>query len=282
METSSVGRQRYAHRESNDSGETSAILVKAQKDVGAESAVSVRGDDKTMREVKAEQKAFHLDAHTALEAAHLAAEGLHLVESHAVETLLFTTSEGAGLAGAAGLAQVATGTMLTGGGAVVALGLGIYGLNEAHVRGEEQAEALTKDEVHVAMLTQLALPQGFKTEEFAKRDTAGKGSQSLVMKMAGAFAGKDRALVATLQSHADKGTRAASDMIAMGVGKEVFLRANPRVAEAYAEDPAYRAGFDALVWSKDHDAPEAFEAFKTRAQGGDLRTQQTSFYQRRM
>jgi hypothetical protein len=239
---------------------TSAILDKARRDANIGGpAVAVRGDDKTWRETKNEQKDFDF-ASLALHGGHALTEGVHLAEIHAVEKAV-----GAGGAG------------LVIGGAVAGLALGIHEWLEAHHKGDEQRTALAKDELHVAMLTQLKLPEGYKTEQMKERAQAGKGEQSAVSKMATPFATIDKPLVAVMQHHADMGTRAARDFIESGASKEKFLAAHPAIAEAYKRDPAFHDGFDALVWaSEQHETPGLYKETLDSANARDCRYAQTS------
>ena len=129
------------------------------------------------------------------------------------------------------------------------------------MNGEKQSAALSKDEVRVAMLTQLELPKSYKADEIAKRKGA-DSSQSVPMRMVDAFKTVDKNVVARLQLNADRGMHAAQDLIASGSTIDKFLQANPSVAEALKKDAAFRAGFHGLVWTKANAPAEYKDAIK--------------------
>ncbi|MBX3190323.1 MAG: hypothetical protein KF819_25210 [Labilithrix sp.] len=225
---------------------TSQILNKVRKDASAGSEyVEVRGDDKPWRTVKNDQK-MHVGVLGGLSLGHTAIEAIHIAEIHAVESAVVA-------AGAAG------GAVAVGGGAVAGFALGVAEWHHAYLNGKEQHAALVKDEMRVAMLTHLDLPQGYKTEQFKERDQAGRTSDSTVQKMATPFATTDKSLIATLQLHADRGMNAARDFLASGWSKDQFMNAHPDVAKAYARDAAFHDGFDALVWAKKQKGPEVYD-----------------------
>jgi hypothetical protein len=223
-----------------DDQSTNQILNRARKDANVGGPeVELRGHDEPWRKVKEEQK-NHVGVHGAAALAHGAIEGLHFAEIHAVEMAV----EGAGRLGPAAIVI---------GGAAGGLALGVYEWAEAHVNGEKQSAALAKDEMRVAMLTQLELPAVYKTKEIEERAQAGGAA----MKMATAFAGVDKSLVAKMQLHADRGMHAARDLFASRSTLQSFLESNPKIAEAYKKDPAFRAGFDSLICAK-AQAPAQF------------------------
>ncbi len=208
---------------------SSAILNKVRKDSGHGGPdVSVRGDDKPWHEVKDEQHK-HIGLAGAAHGVHTSVEIVHLAEFHAIEA---ATAQGVG-AGIAGGAVAL--------GAPIAFALGVHEL------AEEQKTAITRDDLHAAMVTQLDLPAAFKQGELQKWSAASKSASGLPMKMATPFATNDKALVAVLQLHADRGVNAALDMGSMS--KEAYFAANPKIKAAYDADPAFRAGFDAMEWA---------------------------------
>jgi hypothetical protein len=241
---------------------TAAILDKARRDgnVGGPT-LQARGDDKTWRMTKEEQQS-HIGTAEGLSGIHALVEGVHIAELHAVET---ATAAGVGAAVGAGVVI---------GGAAAGLALGIHEWAEAHQKGEEQRTALAKDELHVAMLTHLELPGGYKAEQLAARSQAGQGEGSAVMKMATSFATIDKPLVAFMQHHADLGAHAARDLIESGTPKEAFLAAHPSIAEFYKKDPAFHDGFDAMVWAKDQKDPGVYAAAKASVESRDARCAQ--------
>jgi len=240
---------------------TSAILNKVRSDANIGGpGIEVRGDDKTWRATKQEQQS-HVGVAGGLSIAHAAAEAVHLAELHTVEAATL-----GGLSVAGGL--VIAGTL---GGAA----LGVSEWLEAHHKGKEQAAALTKDEMHVAMLTQLDLPNGYKAGQIAQRSQAGSSAQSVAMKMATPFSTIDKPLLATMQLHADRGMRSGLDFLESGMPKDRFLAANPKIAEAYAKDPAFHDGFDSMEWAK-KQGPGEYEATKAKLNERDGWYQQSN------
>ncbi len=125
-------------------------------------------------------------------------------------------------------------------GPVAAFALGMYKLAEANQRGAELNTALHRDEQHAAMLTNLALPNEFVQGELAKYSHGGKTFASGAQTMTSHARGEDHALMALVQLHCDQGMNAAHD-------------GGPMSAEAskkYAEDPAFKAGYDAMKWAQ--------------------------------
>ena len=241
-----------------------AILDKARRDAGVGGPrVEVRGDDKTWRETKTEQQG-HVGVAGGVSIGHAAVEAAHMAEFHAVETF---TAAGVG-------ASVGAGVVI--GGAVLGLGLGIYEWAEAHHKGAEQRGALTKDELHVAMLTQLDLPQGYKTKQLEERGQAGQGEKSAASRTALALATVDRPLVAAMQHHADIGAHAARDLLESGLEKKQFLAAHPAIDAAYKKDPAFHDGFDALVWAKEQKDPSVYKDALDAVRSRDPRCSQTT------
>jgi hypothetical protein len=241
---------------------TTAILDKARRDAGVGGPrVDVRGDDKTWRETKNEQR--HVGIAGGGEIAHAVVDAVHMAELHWVEV---HTAEGLGAAVGAGFVI---------GGAAVGLGLGIHAWAEAHHKGDEQRAALAKDELHVAMLTQLDLPGGYKAEQFKERSQAGQSAMSVAQKMATPLATIDKPLVAVMQHHADAGAHAARDFIeSRAASKEAFLTAHPAINALYNKDPAFHDGFDSMVWAKEQGA-SAYKAAVASVDSRDPRCSQT-------
>lgn len=261
-------RSPYFSREDEDDlrngPSTTAILDKARRDAHAGGPrVEVRGDDKTWRETKKEQQS-HFGIAGGLSVLHAGAEAGHMAEVHAFEMF---TAEGVGAGVGAGLVA---------GGAVAGLALGIHEWLEAHQKGDEQRVALAKDELHVAMLTQLDLPAGYKAEQFKERAQAGQGSGSTAAKMATPLATIDKPLVAVMQHHADLGMRAAREFIESGSSKAAFLTAHPAIDAAYKKDPAFHDGFDSLVWAKEQKDPKPYKDALGAVATRDPRCSQTS------
>lgn len=205
--------------------ESTQQIVKRDAKTGAD----VTGMDRTWRETKDEQ--------------------LSDVGWGGAGSIGHAAIEGAELAGLLHL-----GAMGPIGGAALALGLGAHELHEAHEKGHEQSVALARDNAHVALIGALDLPEGYKAARLDgdyKHVTKESGSPAFKM-TEGLLANANKKDLATLQLHADRGMNAARDLARSGVSQEAFLKANPRVAAQYARDPAFREGFDAYRYAKEH------------------------------
>lgn len=240
------GRERFSPEEEEavrKDESTSAVAKRAHREakVGGD-APEVRGDDKSRGEVKAEQKGFHA-APFAAHVGHAAFEGSHMLEVHAVEHFVLF---GGGAVGAAAS---------LGGGALAGLLLGAWELEEAHENGVAQREALAKDQIHVAILGALDLPAGYKQARLDFYRDVPRGHGSAAFRITEALAKAPKA-IAVLQLHADRGMHAALECRAAGLGKADLLRANPKLAAQYAEDPAFKEGFDAALSVTDAEVPK--------------------------
>ena len=141
------------------------------------------------------------------------------------------------------------------GGMLAGIALGSHGLVEAHAKGDEQARALAKDNAHVALIGALDLPESYKAARLdGEYKHVAKETSSPAFKMTEAIC-RDKKGLATLQLHADRGMNAARDLSCSGMTKEAFLEANPKVAESYKNDAAFREGFDAYLHAKAHLPP---------------------------
>jgi hypothetical protein len=227
---------------------TSAVLDKVAKDAGYLSApMNLRGDSKSYGELREEYThvSHNLPALGALGAkAFDGAELAGLIPEHA--------------GAVAGLGVVAP---------LVGEAMMYLEVREAWVRGKELSEALARDELRVAMLTQLDLPEGFRHAQLERYEHSGKGHQSGTMKMATWFAGPDKPLRAVLQLHCDQGMSAARDACEARIGRDAYFQVYPEAAKRYAEDAAFKAGFDAILWARDKGDAEyrtAVDALRVR------------------
>jgi hypothetical protein len=223
---------------------TSALAKIAQDANGGSSTPVVHASDKSYDELVAEYR------------------GVGANKAEIVDGLLEGAHVGAEVVGVefAGAALAATA------GPVIGLALGMYKLAEANQRGHELHTALVRDEQRVALLTNTALPAAFVKSELEKYSHAGTRFDSGNQKLTTLMHGQDHALTAVLQLHTDQGMTSALDMISGGQPKEAFFAAHPEVAKRYADDIAFKNGFDAMVYTKEHD-PASYD--KTV---GDLRT----------
>jgi hypothetical protein len=219
----------------NDS--TSAIANKARRDAGFKEAdVTVRGDDKTLNEVLHDRKSHVPPGEVAAAAFHAFDVGEAVIASHYLHAL--------------GKAPI-----IAGGIAMAAAGpANMYEMEKAKLAMKDGA---TRDQLHAAILDRLDVPAGFRQKEMKRLDVQ-MDNQSASKKISDQFTFTDKALVATLQLHCDQGMHAARQM-ASGDTQQAFLKANPKMAERYASDAAYRNGFDAMVWAR-ADSPATFKA----------------------
>lgn len=210
---------------------TSETLNKVRYDAGLRSpAVGVRGDDKTNAELKKEWEAHDIP----MAGGHVAAEQIF---------------------------AIAEGTILEiGSPLLMAVGFG-YELHETEKRADALRTNNERGAMHLAMLTALELPQGFKNVEVGKWKDSGTGFQSGAVKLGTTLETRDKKEAALLQLHADRGMNAAKSL---GDAKVVTrdgdleqakraLDANPQLRAKYDADAAFRAGFDAVVWSLRND-----------------------------
>ncbi len=205
------------------------------------SGVEIAGNDRTWRETKTEQQK-HVGLADVRDVGHAGLEGAELV--------------GIAHFGAAGVI----------GNTISGFALGAYVLHEAHEKADEQGRALIKDNAHVAVLAALDLPDAYKASQLEgelRQPAAGgparfekgayshvsRGNGSPAFKMAEGLLAKPRD-VALLQLHADRGMNAAREM-QPGTTTSAYLAANPKAADAYAKDAAFRAGFDAYVHTRE-------------------------------
>jgi len=214
---------------------TSAALNAARRNAGQKGDdVTVRGDDPTLGRVLEEKKSHVAIGETFSSGLHAAeisgALGLHIpVVGKALHTKL-----GIVLAGVAMLAGIHV------------------AMWEMQKTKDGLRDAATRDTLHGGMLMSLQLPSGFVGQEIARLGVS-TTSASPATKVKDQITGTT--LAVTLQLHCDQGVGAAEDFGASGKTKEEFFAMCPKVAERYAADAAFRAGFDALVWAK-KNAPE--------------------------
>jgi hypothetical protein len=226
---------------------TTTVLSKARSSAKVGGNEEIRGDDLCWKELKAhqhEEAGWVLAFHTG----HAAIEGLHFLEVPRVETAL-------------GAHPVLATVLVAGVGSVGGMALGIHEIYEAHEKGKALASAISKDQAHVALVGTLELPAAYKAQRYAAYPEVERGDNGAAAKMMMALRANPDG-VAKLQLHADRGMHAATEMLSSGQTKETFLRSNPKVAEAYAKDSAFKEGFDALVWAKGQKDPSVYETIR--------------------
>lgn len=226
---------------------TSAVLNQARKNAGQKGDdVTVRGDDKTLKD-----RLHDNQTHVSYGKAALAVgDGLHV-------------AEGIGLLHVGGHGMAAG---VTGGVIAMAVVLPVSSLIASQVALAEMQDmkdgtrdAATRDVLHAGMLLSIELPKGFVDKETAKLGVGTTG-QAPAKRVSDQI--KNTPLGATLQLHCDQGVHAAQDLLASGRSQKEFLDCNPKLAERYAGDAAFRAGFDAYVWASKEAPADAAEMRK--------------------
>jgi hypothetical protein len=206
---------------------------------------TVRGDDKTEREIHAQ--------HKGAQAADGASGVVGEVGGEVVDEVVELALEDTAIAGV-GLLILPFSLLETGAHMV-------KNVAEDSRVGHERADALTKDAFHILIVGNVnGLPQGFAAAELSRYPESERSS-TLVNTMAKRLADDgDHQAMAVIQLHADQGMNGAKDAIDSGVTRQACLKSNPTVAKRYAEDPAFKAGFDAMFWAKEKGGPGVYGA----------------------
>jgi hypothetical protein len=212
---------------------TVRVMNEIRKDAGYHDYVEFGSDDVTATATKREQEELSPQAL----ALHGAPGVLHIIAAAGEEAAV-----GAGMVGAG-------------------LAIELFATGKEIVAGDELRAAIDRDQMHMAMLANLDLPQGYKNEEMTKlqskyTDGWKSGAQNMAEK--GMF--QDKGKMALVQIHADQGANAARRMCDAGLSRAAFATTNPEVARRYATDPAFKRGFDAIVWAKQHGEAEYKQA----------------------
>jgi hypothetical protein len=201
----------------------------------------LRGDDQTTREIK--------EAHQR----HIAEEwGLVLGEEGLIEGGLHVVDHGA--AKGASLPLLPFQLLKAG-----------YEMTKAVAEDNEVrhklAAANTKDKMHIIILENLnGLPTGYVEKELSRYPQDEKDS-NLVHEMRRTLGRNgDHQMMAVIQLHCDEGMHAARRMYEAKLEPKAFLENDPEIAKLRAEDPAFKAGFDGLVWAKTQGGPAVFDA----------------------
>lgn len=229
---------------------SSSALNRIGQHAGLTQTHTVRGDDKTEREIKAEHKDHQMFG--AIK--DLGKEGA----DHVLVHLVFHAD--APLALPVALISAAKDMM--------------EAVGEDDLVGHERANALTGDAMHAVALANLnGLPQGFVDEQMARYpDSIKRGA--LATKMDARLANaSDRQAMARLQLHSDQGMNAARRACDAGLDRTAFLKANPDLAKRCDEDLAFKAGFDAMFWAKSKGA-ETYRAVTSDLDARDARYDQ--------
>lgn len=188
--------------------------------------VHIHGRDKTQRDVAAEQKT------------HIGIGGV---------SALATAVEGAEIIGHSFGLGVTIATPIVG------FGLGVTELMIARKQGAEQADALARENIHVALVGALDLPAAYKASRYAAHPGVSRENGTEAFRMTEKLRA-DPKLRAGLQHRADMGMLAARDCASMaGTTKEKvasFLAAHPKIEDLYENDAAFREGFEAYLHTK--------------------------------
>jgi hypothetical protein len=233
-------------------GSSSAALNAARTDAGLKgAAVAVRGDDKSNPELREAWENAEIDGVVHGGLRDMAIQGLEGTLIEAAAPLLFGWDA-------------------------------LKELSKAKQHGEELAANNERGAMHLAMLATLDLPQGYKSLEIARWKEAGTGNTSGAMKIGTTLETTDQKQAALLQLHADRGMNAARALIHGGIITRnadpaaiarAAVQADPTIKAKLDADPAFRSGFDALVWAFQHDSA-AYDAAGSRLDARDARYHQ--------
>ena len=123
--------------------------------------------------------------------------------------------------------------------------------------GHERAEARTLEAMHAFILGNLnGLPQGYVDGQRAhlSKDAL---EGSFVRNMSKQLGKSDNPMMAIMQLHCDHGMNAARAMFDAKTTPAEYLRANKELGQRYASDPAFKHGFDGLVYAREHGTYDA-------------------------
>jgi hypothetical protein len=232
-------------KELEDKASTENILNLAAQEGGVlrrSEHIDVHGEDATRREVhqgnKGPEDPFHTTVEIGAGGAHA---GYDLAETFAEEHL-------AHIIGAVGM-DAAGGL-----GAMLAMKDTAEALPRAWEAGDREAEARVQDAMHLATLGALrGLPVGFRTEQVERRSEAVGGSNSEAARITSVVDGHPE-LRAILQLRCDEGMKSAEQAIVGGEGAARFFQTDKALYARYVSDPAFKLGFDAVIWAKGKDA----------------------------
>jgi hypothetical protein len=240
------------HDHENDT--TRGALNQLGGHAGLTQNYNVRGDDRSEREIVADHRSTV--AREGLEG--VALEGKDAVVDHVAEHV----------------AEAEVGLALL---PITLLKAGYEALKsvaEDNKVGHERAAALTKDAMHIVMMENLnGLPTEYVTSQLARYTESEKGS-TLVRNMNLALGrDSDHQAMLTVQLHCDQGMSAARGMCDAKLDAKTFFAAHPDIAKRCADDPAFKAGFDGVVWAK-QNGPDAYGAVIKELEARDVRYEQ--------
>jgi hypothetical protein len=250
--TLSIGND-YSKREidnlaGDDALSTDAAVNQLANHAGVTNHYTLRSDDKTERQIKADHQDAQVRPGASGLGEHGVAEGGELALEH--------------------FAHVAAEPVLLPLSLVTEQLKMMKDVGEDGITGRERAEAFTKDQLHVYVLGNLSgLPKDYQTAQLAKYPEMAKTSnlQTTLNKNLGHDG--DHQLMARIQLHCDQGMNAARFACDTGVGKDAYLQQHPEVAKRCVDDVAYAHGFDAVFSAHGQGAAqykEVVDALKSR------------------
>jgi hypothetical protein len=141
---------------------------------------------------------------------------------------------------------------------------GLQAMKDAKERSAILAANNERGAMHLAMITALDLPTGYKNIEVGRWKEAGTGEASGATRMGTRLEALDSKRAAVLQLHADRGMNAAQSEIRAGrITRESTPQDVKRLIDGdaslkakYESDAAFKSGFDALVWAQGHDTAQ--------------------------
>ena len=208
--------------------------------------IDVHGEDASFREVKDGQQPWADPFHTATTLGPGAASTTYdVIEVFAEEGVKHALGAAADFMPVLGMALEIKET--------------VQALPEAWERGDQQHEALLRDAAHLAVIETVAgLPEGYRKEQETRRAEAYAGGRSSApwQAMQTALIAQKGA-VPLLQVRTDEGMKIAENAVRFSLDPDTALKSGSGdLAVRYHNDPAFRAGFDAVMWAKQHGAPE--------------------------
>lgn len=147
-------------------------------------------------------------------------------------------------------------------------------VNEDRETGLDRTNAMKRDALHAFVLGNInGLPDDYVAANmgrYSKDAKDGTFAQNLQRRLGN---DADHAQVAILQLHADQGMNAARAACDAKLSVTDYLRANPEAAKRYASDPAFRHGFDGVVFAHDR-GPAQYKAVVDALTARDARYEQ--------
>lgn len=203
--------------------------------------LELHGDDPTRRDVHDDSKVpghdpLHVAEHLKDGALHTGYDMSEIIAEHQVENAL---------------GRAAAGVAVTNVALVVKEHVEL--VVHAWKAGDREAEARVQDAMHLALVGTLAgLPEGYVAAQGGRRSEALDGAQAETYKIAAQLKQQPK-LVALLQLRCDEGMKCAEQAALAGEGTARYLDRHPALRDRYANDAAFRAGFDAMLYAKNSD-----------------------------